>query len=342
LPVYLRVDPLLRRRARHAFFYARMHSMRTLYAPIEPYVRHTLAVDLPHQIHVQECGNPRGIPVLFVHGGPGGGCEPYHRQYFDPQRYRIILFDQRGCGRSVPHAELQSNSTQDLVADMERIRQHLGVERWLLFGGSWGSTLSLIYSETFPDRVLGLVLRGIFLCRREDILWFYQHGASRLFPDYWQDFVAPIAPSRRDDMVGAYYELLTGEDEVNRLAAARAWSVWEGRTSTLRSNPALVEHFGHAHFALGMARIECHYFFNNCFIAPNQILNQAHRLQHIPGVIVQGRYDVVCPMDQAYALQQAWPAARIEVIDDAGHSAGEPGIVDALLRATDAFATQLA
>lgn len=319
-----------------------MTVMRTLYPTIGPFVQHTLDMDPPHRIHVEECGNPRGIPVLFVHGGPGGGCEPYHRQYFDPQRYRIILFDQRGCGRSLPHAELQANTTHALLSDMETIRQHLGVERWLLFGGSWGSTLSLIYSETFPQRVLGLVLRGIFLCRREDILWFYQHGASRLFPDYWEDFIAPIRPARRHDMVGAYYALLTGDDEVTRLAAARAWSVWEGRTSTLRSNPALVEHFGHARFALGMARIECHYFVNNCFIESDQILDQAARLRQIPGVIVQGRYDVVCPMDQAYALRRAWPAAKLELIDDAGHSAGEPGIVDALIRATDAFAAELA
>jgi len=319
-----------------------MRSMPNLYPPIEPYVRHTFEVEPPHRIHVQECGNPQGIPVLFVHGGPGGGCEPYHRQYFDPQRYRIVLFDQRGCGRSLPHAELQGNTTQALLADMEIIRVRLGVERWLLFGGSWGSTLSLVYSETFPERVLGLVLRGIFLCRPEDIHWFYQDGASRLFPDYWRDFVAPVAPSRRRNMVSAYYELLTGDDEVNRLAAARAWSVWEGRTSTLRSNPVLVEHFGHTHFALSMARIECHYFVNNCFLAPNQILEQAARLQRIPGVIVQGRYDVVCPMDQADALHRAWPAARLEVIDDAGHSAGEPGIVDALVRATDGYARQLA
>jgi proline iminopeptidase len=316
--------------------------MRTLYPAIEPYVRHTLAVDAPHRIHVQECGNPHGIPVLFVHGGPGSGCAPYHRQYFDPQRYRIILFDQRGCGRSVPHAELEANTTPALLADMERIRDNLGIERWLLFGGSWGSTLSLIYSETFPDRVLGLILRGIFLCRRADIQWFYQDGASKLFPDYWGDFIAPIAPTRRDDMVGAYYELLTGEDEVNRLAAARAWSVWEGRTSTLRSNPALVKQFGNPHFALGMARLECHYFVNDCFIEPNQILDQAARLRDIPGVIVQGRYDVVCPMDQAYALHQAWSRSRIEIIEAAGHSAAEPGIIDALVRATDAFAVELA
>jgi proline iminopeptidase len=316
--------------------------MRTLYPPLGPFVRHTLDVDPPHRLYVEECGNPAGIPVLFVHGGPGGGCEPYHRQYFDPNRYRIILFDQRGCGRSLPHAELHNNTTQALLADMERIREQLGVQRWLLFGGSWGSTLSLVYSQTFPETVLGLVLRGIFLCRRKDMLWFYQDGASRLFPDYWQDFIAPIAPARRDDMLGAYHAVLTGEDEVARLAAARAWSVWEARASTLRSNPGLVEHFAQARVALGMARIECHYFVNDCFIEPNQILDQVAQLKRIPGVIVQGRYDLVCPMDQAYALHRAWPGSRLELIEDAGHSAGEPGIVDALIRATDAVAAELA
>ena len=316
--------------------------MRTLYPAIEPYLRHTIGVEQPHRIYVEECGNPNGIPVLFVHGGPGGACEPVHRQFFNPDLYRIILFDQRGCGRSSPHAELRGNNTQALLSDIETIRGQLRVERWLVFGGSWGSTLGLIYAETFPGRVLGLVLRGVFLCREQDISWFYQNGASKLFPDYWRDFIAPIALTRRDDMVGAYYELLTGEDEVNRLAAARAWSVWEGRTSTLRSNPALVKQFGNPHFALGMARLECHYFVNHCFIEPNQILDQAARLQDIPGVIVQGRYDVVCPMDQAYALHQAWSRSRIEIIEAAGHSAAEPGIVDALVRATDAFAGELA
>jgi len=316
--------------------------MKTLYPAIEPFVRHTIDVEAPHRIYVEECGNPAGIPVLFVHGGPGGGCEPYHRQFFDPSRYRIILFDQRGCGRSSPHAELRANTTQALLADMEMIREHLAIERWLLFGGSWGSTLSLIYAEAYPDRVSGLVLRGIFLCRQEDIDWFYQGGVSRLFPDYWQDFVGQIEPTRRDNMVAAYYELLTGNDELKRLAAARAWSIWEGRTSTLLPRAALVEHFSDAHVALSMARIECHYFVNECFVKPNHILTESALLKGIPGVIVQGRYDVVCPMDQAYALHRAWPDSRLEVIADAGHSAGEPGIVDALVRATDAFAGKLA
>lgn len=316
--------------------------MRTLHPAIEPYVRHTIEVESPHHIYVEECGSPSGIPVLFVHGGPGGGCQPCHRQYFDPRRYRIILFDQRGCGRSTPHAELEGNTTQALLSDMEALRERLGIDRWLLFGGSWGATLSLIYAAACPERVLGLVLRGIFLCRRQDIRWFYQDGASHLFPDYWQDFVAPVPHSQRTDMVSAYYRLLTGDNEVARLSAARAWSTWEARTSTLRASPSLVQHFSDAYVALSMARIECHYFINDCFVAPNHILDNAGTLKTLPGTIVQGRYDVVCPMEQAYALHRVWPQAQFEVIDDAGHSAGEPGIVDALVKATDDFAERLA
>lgn len=311
--------------------------MRTLYPPIEPYARHTLKVEPPHSLYVEECGNPRGMPALFVHGGPGGGCEPYHRQFFDPERYRIILFDQRGCGRSQPHAHLQGNTTQALLSDMEAIREHLGIERWLLFGGSWGSTLSLVYAQQFPQRVSALVLRGIFLCRPEDIRWFYQDGASRLFPDYWRDFLAPLPPQAHDDILGAYHALLTGDNEVARLAAARAWSIWEARTSTLRPRKDLVEHFSDPYVAVGMARIECHYFVNNAFLEPNQILDRADRLRPIPGVIVHGRYDVICPLEQAWVLYEAWPQARLSIISGAGHSAGEPGTVDALIRATDRF-----
>jgi len=315
--------------------------MRTLYPPVEPYVRHTLKVDAPHALYVEESGNPSGIPVLFVHGGPGGGCESWHRQFFDPDRYRIILFDQRGCGRSTPHASLEGNTTQGLLADMEQIREHLNIGRWMLFGGSWGSTLSLLYAQAFPDRVRAMVLRGIFLCRTEDIDWFYQQGASRLFPDAWEDFVAPVPPARRDTMVQAYHELLTGADEVRRLAAAQAWSVWEGTTSTLNRKPSLVQHFADSHVALSMARIECHYFVNNAFIQPDQILRDAGRLAGIPGCIVQGRYDVVCPPDQAFALHRAWPEAELQIIPASGHSAGEPAIADALLAASDYFADQL-
>jgi len=277
-----------------------------------------------------------------LHGGPGAGSEPFQRRFFDPQRYRIVLFDQRGCGQSTPHAELADNNTENLVADIERIRAHLGIERWLVFGGSWGSTLGLVYAEAHPECVMGLVLRGIFLCRPRDINWFYQDGASFLFPDYWADYLAPISPAERDSMVDAYYERLTGEDEVTRMAAAKAWSLWEGRTATLLPRQSVIEHFVNPFTALSLARIECHYFINNSFLEPDQILARADRLKGIPGVIIHGRYDVVCPVEQAFALHQAWPEAQLEVIADAGHSATEPGIVDALVRATDAFAERLA
>lgn len=315
--------------------------MRPLYPPIEPYVRHSVKVDQPHCLYVEESGNPNGIPVAFVHGGPGAGCEPWHRRFFNPDLYRIVLFDQRGCGRSTPHAELEGNTTAALIADMETIRRHLAIEHWLVFGGSWGSTLGLLYAQRHPERVLGLILRGIFLCRRQDISWFYQCGASRIFPDYWQDFVAPIASDKRHDMVSAYYELLTGEDEVRRLAAARAWSIWEARTSTLHARDDLVAHLGSSHVALSMARIESHYFINDAFILPDQIVSEGHRLNSLPGVIIHGRYDVVCPLDQAHALARAWPGARLHVVAGAGHSAAEPGITDALIRATDEFAERM-
>ena len=309
--------------------------MLNLYPDIEPYARHRLAVDEPHELYLEESGNPDGIPVLVVHGGPGGGCEDYHRRFFDAERFRIILMDQRGAGRSTPLAELEGNSTDTLVQDMETIRQFLGIDRWLLFGGSWGSTLSLVYAETYPERVLGLVLRGIFLCRPRDIQWFYQEGASRVFPDYWQDFLAPIPEDERHDMVTAYYRRLTSANELEQIQAAKAWSIWEGRCATLHPNPKVVEHFGHPHVAIALARIECHYFMNNAFLEPDQIVRDAGRLANIPGVIVHGRYDMVCPLDNALALHQAWPEAELHIIRDAGHSASEPAIVDALLRGVE-------
>lgn len=315
--------------------------MKTLYPDISPYAEHRLAVQAPHELYVEECGNPQGTPVVFLHGGPGSGCEPYHRRLFDPARYRIILFDQRGSGRSTPHAELGGNTTQALVADMEAIREHLGVKRWLVCGGSWGSTLALVYAETHPQHVSGLVLRGVFLCRAHEIAWFYQQGASRLFPDYWHDFLAPVPGGERGDMVRAYYRLLTSDDESVRLAAARAWSLWEGRTATLLPSDSVLAHFGDPHTALSLARIECHYFVNDSFLRPNQILADAARLAGIPGVIVHGRYDVICPVENAYELQMAWPDAELHLIPDAGHAASEPGIVDALIGATDAFAARL-
>ncbi len=316
--------------------------MRTLYSEIRPYVTHTLAVDPPHQLHVEEVGNPAGLPVVFLHGGPGAGCEPYHRRFFDPNRYRIVLFDQRGSGHSIPHAELAGNTTDDLIADIERVRIQLKIDRWVVFGGSWGSTLALAYAETYPDRVLGLVLRGIFLCRPHEIRWFYQEGANRLLPDYWQDFLKPIPPEERKDLVSAYYQRLTGSDELARLTAARAWSIWEGQAATLHPNPAVVNHFGSTHTALSLARIECHYFVHDSFLQPNQLLANAYRLAGIPGFIVHGRYDLVCPVENAWELHQAWPSAALHIIPDAGHSATEPGIVDALVTATDVLARQLA
>ncbi|MGO1502369.1 MAG: prolyl aminopeptidase [Marinobacter sp.] len=309
--------------------------MLTLYPDIKPYAKHRLAVEAPHELYVEESGNPEGIPVLFVHGGPGGGCEDYHRRFFDAERFRIILMDQRGAGRSTPLAELAGNSTDKLVQDMEAIRLFLGIDRWLLFGGSWGSTLSLVYAQTHTERVLGLVLRGIFLCRPRDISWFYQDGASRVFPDYWQEYEAQIPESERTEMVGAYYRRLTSSNELEQIQAAKAWSIWEGRCATLQPNPRVVEHFGHPHVAIALARIECHYFMNSAFLEDNQIVRNAYKLRDIPSVIVHGRYDMVCPLDNALALSRAWPEADLHIIRDAGHSASEPAIVDALIRGVE-------
>lgn len=315
--------------------------MKKLYPDITPYKTQQINVDAPHVLYVEESGNPDGIPVLFVHGGPGAGCESYHRCFFDPNLYRIILFDQRGSGRSTPHAELAGNTTQDLVADMEVIRKKLNINRWVIFGGSWGSTLSLVYAETHSDRVMALIVRGIFLTRQKEIDWFYQEGASRLFPDYWQDFIAPIEKEKRDQLLKAYYDKLTGANEIAKMQAAKAWSIWEGRTATLKANKNVIDHFGSAHTALSLARIECHYFMNNSFLEDNQILKNSDKLINIPGVIVQGRYDLICPMESAWELHQAWPTAELKIIADAGHSATEPGSVDALVSATDDIANRL-
>jgi proline iminopeptidase len=316
--------------------------MPELYPDILPYAVHRIAVDDRHALYVEECGSAKGIPALFLHGGPGAGCEPYHRRFFDPARYRVVLFDQRGAGRSVPHADLTDNTTWHLVADIERIRERLGIERWLVFGGSWGSTLALAYAQTHPERVSALVLRGIFLCRDDEILWFYQQGASRLFPDYWADFVVPVAPADRHDMLGAYHRLLTGADDIARMAAAKAWSTWEGRTATLRPSPSVVSHFGDPHVALALARIECHYFVHQAFLRPDQLLEDAGRLAAIPTVIVHGRYDVICPLENAWELHRAIAGSELVIVPDAGHAASEPGIRSALVAATDRFARELA
>lgn len=316
-------------------------TQRDLYPPLTPHATYDLPVGAGHRLYVEECGRPDGIPAIFLHGGPGAGCEAAHRRFFDPSRYRIILFDQRGCGRSTPHASLEANTTWDLVADIERIRERLGVERWLVFGGSWGSTLALAYAETHPERVLALVVRGIFLCRPFEIRWFYQEGANWVFPDYWENFLAPIPAAERGDLLSAYHRRLTAPDEVSRLAAAKAWSIWEGRTATLIANPDIQAHFAEAHLALSLARIECHYFVNDAFLGPDQLVADAGRLAAIPGVIVQGRYDLICPMRSAWDLHRAWPAAELKVVADAGHSAFEPGIRAALVEATDHFAQTL-
>jgi proline iminopeptidase len=315
--------------------------LKDLYPDIEPFHHWRLRVDEVHSLYVEECGRRKGIPVVFLHGGPGAGCEPYHRRFFDPERYHIILFDQRGSGRSTPHASLQDNTTWHLVEDMEKLREKLGLDKWLLFGGSWGSTLALAYAQAYPERVSGMILRGIFLCRPREIQWFYQEGASRLFPDFWQDFQAPVAREKRGNMVGAYYELLTGQDELRRMAAAKAWSVWEGRTATLLHDEAVERHFAQPHVALSMARIECHYFMNDAFLLRNQLLEEAGRLAGIPGVIVHGRYDVICPLENAWELHRRWPDSELHIIPDAGHSAAEPATRAALVDATDRFADRL-
>jgi proline iminopeptidase len=276
--------------------------------------------------------------VVFVHGGPGGGTDAKQRRFFDPSAYRIILFDQRGCGQSTPHASLEDNSTWHLVSDMERLREALGLERWQVFGGSWGSTLALAYAEKHPERVTELILRGVFLLRKREIDWFYQEGASILYPDAWEDFLAPIPESEQGDLLHAYHRRLTGDDVAARQACARAWSIWEGRTSNLLPNEQQIERMGGDLFSLAFARIECHYFVNRGFLeVDDQLLRDAHRIADIPGVIVQGRYDVVCPAESAWALSKVWKKGELKLVRDAGHSAFEPGNASALLEATDRF-----
>lgn len=310
-----------------------------LFPPIEPYREGKLKVSKLHTVHYEECGNPKGKPLVFLHGGPGGGIDPLYRRYFDPKKWRMVLLDQRGCGRSRPFAELRENTTWDLVADLEQLRQELGIERWVVFGGSWGSTLALAYAETHPDRVKALTLRGIFMLRRSELLWFYQEGASHIFPDAWEGFLAPIPPRERGDLMTAYYKRLTSRNRAVRKEAAKAWSVWEGTTSKLFTDPAVIKRFGGGRFADAFARIEAHYFVNRGFFEhDDQLLRNVHRLRKIPAVIVQGRYDVVCPATSAWDLHRAWPEAKLVMVPDAGHSMTEPGIRSALIEATDSFA----
>ena len=312
--------------------------MKQLYPKIEPYNQFDLKVSDLHTIHIEESGNINGKPVIFLHGGPGGGIEPVYRQYFDPEKWRIIVFDQRGCGQSTPHAELQENTTWDLIADIEKVREHLEIDKWVVFGGSWGSTLSLSYAITHPDRCKALVLRGIFMIRKKEINWFYQDGTSNIYPDAWEHYLRPIPEDERHDLVAAYYKRLTSNDDSVRIEAAKAWSIWEASTSKLIQSEESIHAFEDAKVAEAFARIECHYFTNRGFFDTDEwLLENVDKIRHIPTVIVQGRYDVVCPMISAWELHRAFPEADFEIVQDAGHSMTEKGIAAKLVEYTDKF-----
>lgn len=309
-----------------------------LYPPFEAFNTDFLAVSDLHTIHFEQSGNKNGIPVLILHGGPGGGMRPEYRRCFNPKKWHIIQLSQRGCGQSTPFAELRENTTWDLVEDNEKLRRHLNIKQWAVFGGSWGSTLSLAYSQVHPQACLALFLRGIFLVRQREIQWFYQEGCSRLFPDSWESFIAPIPLEERHDFVTAYYKRLTDNDPTVRQEAAKAWSVWEASNLKLLPDPNLIQAFGEDQFAEAFARIECHYFINKCFFdEDNYLLNRVDKIRHLPCVIVHGRYDVVCPAESAWALHKAWPEAQLHIIADAGHAVSEPGIEQKLVEATDNF-----
>lgn len=309
-----------------------------MYPSIEPFDAGMLPVSAIHTLYYEQCGNPQGNPAIFLHGGPGGGLAPDYRRFFDPEAYRVVLFDQRGSGKSTPYASLEENTTWDLVADIERLREHLGIDRWIVFGGSWGSTLALAYAETHPNRVKALVLRGIFLVRKPELDWFYQGGATAVFPDFFEDYANFIPEEERGDMMGAYYKRLTSDDETVRFEAAKRWSVWEGSTSKLFPDKNLIDMFGSPEKAVALARIECHYFLNNCFFeSENYLLDNIQKIRHLPTVIVQGRYDMVCPMMSAWDLHKAFPEAELVIVPDAGHSAYEKGNTSALVEATDKF-----
>lgn len=317
--------------------------MSFLYPAIEPFDVQRIKVSDLHEIYVEQVGNPSGQPVVFLHGGPGGGIQDSYRQYFDPKHYRVILFDQRGCGRSTPHAELKENTTWDLVADIETIRNHLNIDQWIVFGGSWGSTLALSYASLHFAQIKAMVLRGIFMCRKQEIRWFYQEGASQIFPELWDKYLNLISPEERHDMVSAYYKLLTDPDPKIQLEAAKRWSQWEAGTSHLYYDQKAVDDYGDPHKALAFARIECHYFTNGAFFeTDDHLLSQVHKFKHIPAWIVQGRYDVVCPATSAWELYQAWgDKAQFMVIPDAGHSMAEPGIQKQLVAIMDSLKDQL-
>ena len=310
-----------------------------LYPPIEPFKTGVLDTGDGHQIYWELCGNPQGKPAVFLHGGPGAGCSPDHRRLFDPARYCVLLFDQRGCGRSTPHANLENNTTWHLVADIERLRVMVGTPQWLVFGGSWGSALALAYAETHLERVSELVVRGIFTVRQAELQWYYQEGASKLFPDLWEAYLAPIPQAERGDLIAAYRKRLVGDDVAARLEAACAWSLWEGQTITLLPDQAAVAKYGDGEYALAFARIENHYFVHKGWLEEGQLIRDAHKLAKIPGVIVQGRYDMACPAQTAWDLHRAWPQADFHMVEGASHAYNEPGILAQLMAATKRFAT---
>ncbi len=312
--------------------------MQTLYPSIKTFAKHTLPVDDIHTLYIEESGDPEGIPVLVLHSGPGTGCEAYHRRFFDPETYRIILFDQRGAGRSTPHAELKNNTTQLLVEDIEKIREHLNIHQWLIFGGAWGSALGILYAQAHPKHVLGMILHSLFLGRRKDVEWFYQQGANKIFPDYWEDFVSSFNEKDKQNLIKAYHDRLVGNDELLRMSTAKAWSLWQAHCTALQPHSNLIDHFSDPHFAVGLACIESHYFVNQCFIEDDHILNNIDRIKHIPAYLIHGRYDMVCPLKNAWELQEAWPSSELFIIRDAGHSFREPGIIDAIIYATKKFA----
>ncbi|BCH65502.1 proline iminopeptidase [Agrobacterium vitis] len=315
-----------------------MTELRTLYPEIEPFETGDLDVGDGHVIHWERVGTRGAKPAVFLHGGPGGGINPSQRRVFDPALYDVVLFDQRGCGKSTPHAHLDANTTWHLVADIERLRDMIGVEQWLVFGGSWGSTLALAYTQTHPDRVSELVLRGIYTLTKAELDWYYQFGVSEMYPDRWEHFIAPIPVEERHDMISAYHRRLTGEDKEVQLACARAWSQWEGATISLIPNLQQIENFGEDHYAIAFARLENHFFMNRIWMEDGQLLRDAHKLKGIPGVIVHGRYDMPCPLRYAWELSKLWPDADLHIIEAAGHAMSEPGILNQLIRATDRFA----
>lgn len=315
-----------------------MMALRTLYPEIEAYETGFLDTGDGHSIYYERAGTRGGKPAVFLHGGPGGGISPSHRRLFDPKLYDVMLFDQRGCGKSTPNASLENNTTWHLVADIERLREKIGVDEWLVFGGSWGSTLALAYAEKYPERVSELVVRGIYMCTRPELEWFYQLGVSEMFPDKWEKFVAPIPEDERHDMMAAYHRRLTGDNREKQIEAAIAWSSFEGQIITLLPEPSTADHFVDPDYALAFARIENHYFVHGCWFEEGQLLRDAHRLSDIPGTIVHGRYDMPCPARYAWALHKAWPKADFHLIEGAGHAYSEPGILDQLIRATDKYA----